>query len=482
MARHSTTGAQARLDGFRFDAQIARRILQVSLPLMGSMVGNLVMLLVDRICLARYSSETLAASGPATFTAQTFIAVFTAIAGFSRPCVAQAFGRAGGAAAAQEGALGVLVGVACATLLFLAAPVIELIPFVSGRPAAIKLLESQFLFWAAQFGSVMTLNMALSAYFSGIGRTRITLIAGLLGQGVTIFMTIGLVFGKYSLPQLGMRGSALGTLAGTLVILGVYLLYMPREVWRALGQLLRQRQHATWTALGSRLRQGFPLGTYAGAETLGNTAFIWIVASLGAMALAANNINVALNYVAVVPLVGLGVGCSVLCGNAIGANEYSRIYRIIFVTLCIEMLYIVPVSSVEIITPGLLLDLFGLHDKPGEIQRVATATSHVLWCYSVAFAFSMTGAAVLQSFGLTKFPFITRVTIMWGLSIPTVYFVASSHVGSADFLPGCWIIGALFEGLIGAVYFWRIRIAVKHRQNNIVFPAGNATVESPGTT
>jgi MATE family multidrug resistance protein len=62
-----------------------------------------------------------------------------------------------------------------------------------------------------------------------------------------------------------------------------------------------------------------------------------------------------------------------------------------------------------------------------------------------------------------------------------VYLVASQHRGHADFLPGCWIIGALFEGLIGALYFWRIRIAVRNRQNKIVFPAAQAIVESPGT-
>ena len=470
------------LDTFRFDVKIARRILQVSFPLMGSMVGNLLMILVDRICLARYSSDTLAASVPATFTAETFIVVCTATVGFSRSCVAQAFGRSGLTAAAQQSAVGILLGAGCALVLILAAPLIELIPFLSGRPAAIKELESQFLFWAAQFGAVMTLNMSLVAYFNGIGRTRITLLAGLVGQGVTICMTIGLVFGKYSLPELGMRGSALGTLSGTLAILAVYLLNMPQEVWRTLWQLIRRHQRTVWMTIGSRFRQGFPLGTYAGANMLGNTAFVWIIASLGAIGLAANNINVSLNYLAIVPLSGLGVGCSVLCGNALGANDYGRIYRIIFVTLCIEMLYIAPVSFLEITTPRLLLGLFGLSDKPGEIQSAAAATSQVLWLFSVAFAFSMTGSAVLESFGLTKFPVITRVIIMWGLSIPTVYLVASRHRGHADFLPGCWIIGALFEGMIGALYFWRIRIAVKNRQNKIIFPADDAIiVESPGT-
>jgi len=72
------------------NVQIARRILHVSLPLMGSMIGNLIMMLVDRICLARYSSDTLAASGPAVYTAMAIVGFFVAVVGFSRSCVAQA--------------------------------------------------------------------------------------------------------------------------------------------------------------------------------------------------------------------------------------------------------------------------------------------------------------------------------------------------------------------------------------------------------
>jgi MATE family multidrug resistance protein len=150
--------------------------------------------------------------------------------------------------------------------------------------------------------------------------------------------------------------------------------------------------------------------------------------------------------------------------------------------LCIEILYVVPVSFVEIATPNLLLELFGLRDQPGDIHKVAAATSQVLWIYSIAFALKMTGAAVLESFGLTKFLFATRVLVMWGLSIPIVYFVASRHSGSAEFLPGCWIIGALFEGAIGGIYLWRLRIAVKHRQNKIVLHAQETAGHSPAAT
>jgi MATE family multidrug resistance protein len=98
----------------------------------------------------------------------------------------------------------------------------------------------------------------------------------------------------------------------------------------------------------------------------------------------------------------------------------------------------------------------------------------VLWTYSVAFAFSMTGSAVLEAFGLTRFLFVTRFVLMWVLSIPTVYLITAGHVGDPEFLPTAWVIGSTFEGAIGVLYFWRIWFAVRNRQNQIVLTHAEA--------
>lgn len=448
--------------------RVARKVLNVSFPLMGAMLGNLIMMLVDRICLARYSSDTLVASGPAIHTAMAIVTFFTGFAGFSRSCVAQAFGRSGQGQAAYQAAVGILVGAGLATILLVMAPLIELIPFLSNRPAAITHLESQFLYWSAYFGSVMTLNMALSSYFSGIGKTRVTLIVGLIGQLVSIVMIIGLVFGKYGLPELGMRGSALGTLSGTLIMLVCYLAYMPRDVWGHLKNLILKRGDSIGSEFLLRIRKGFTIGGSAGITNLGSAAFVWIVAGLGTIGLAANNVNLTVNYIGGVPLIGLGIGCSVLCGNALGQEDYPQIPRILFVTMAIELTYVAIIAFFQIVTPTLLLTPFGLPDKPEEIRQVSVATARVLWVYTVAFAFSMTGGAVLESFGLTRFLFSTRIVLLWVLSIPVTYAITAAHLGNASFLPTCWVVGSIFEASIGAMYFWRIWLAVRKRQNGIV--------------
>lgn len=454
-----------------FELRTAKGILRVSLPLMGAMVGNLLMMLIDRICLARYSNETLAASGPAIFTAMTIVAFFSSTVAISRSYVAQAYGRAGRFEAGREAALGIVIGLVAASLLIIMAPFIATIPFLSSRPPNIVQLESEYLVWAARFGGVMALNVSLSSYFNGVGKTTVAFVIGLVGQLVDCFMTIGLVFGKFGLPELGMRGSAIGTFVGTVSMLLCYIWFLSPEVRLGFKHMMQNGVSSLISNVALRLRRGIASGTAAGIDELGNTAFVWIIAILGPVALAANNVNLTLNYLGIIPIIGLGVGCSVLCGKAIGENDYVSISKILSVTLIIDFFYVIAISFFQIVTPLLLLRPFGLSEANTEMTPMAIITARVLWTYSASFVFSMTGAAVLESFGLTRYLFNTRLLVMWAMSVPLIYVTALGNRGNAGFLPYLWVIGSVFEAIIGGIYFWRIRRAIHRCENRLVLNA-----------
>lgn len=451
----------------RFDARVAKRIVIVSFPLMGTMVGNLLMMLVDRLCLAHYSQDTLAASGPAVFTSMAIIAFFCSTVGVFRSFIAQANGRSGLSEASNEAALGLFLGIVCAALLLITAPLIAMIPHLSSRLPQIVSLESQYMFWAAIFGGVMTIDTALSSFFNGVGRTRETLMVGIMGQVVDSIFTVGLVFGKFGLPEMGMAGAAIGTLIGTLSMLTCYAVMLPREIWLELMNIFIARSKRLLSRLLFRLRRGLPCGLSAGVDQLGNTAFIWIVAVLGASALAANNVNLTINYLGIIPIIGLGMGCSILCATAVGKGQYMELVMILRVTVIIELLYVLLVSTVQITLPQVLLRAFGDLGHNPETVAVAIDTQRVLWTFSAAFVFSMTGAAVLESLGMARFSLLVRLVLMWFISIPLIYYVAMSNRDTPSSLVTCWVVGSVFELLIGAIYFWRIAKAIQGAENRL---------------
>ncbi|MER6031962.1 MATE family efflux transporter [Streptomyces sp. NPDC001851] len=444
-----------------------REVVRVSVPLMFGMVGNLVLMLVDRICLARYSQDALKASGPAVFTATTVIMVTTGAVGVTRSYVAQAHGRGDERGALDEGANGFALGLLLSVLLLAATPLLTRVPQLSGQPAHIEALEAQFLGLSTLYGSVMTLNTALSSYFSGMGRTRIPMTVGAVGQAVGIVMTIGLVFGRFGLPELGMRGSALGTLSAVSVMCVGYLVCLPRGCAAGLGRLLRQGGGQVARVLWLRLRRGAPAGGSLSLEELGQTAFVWLAGVLGPVALAADNVVLALNYAAVIPLIGLGAGCAILCGKAVGAGRHRDIPHLMRVTLTLCAVYVAVVAVLQVAAPALLLSPFGLDGADAAVTAHAVDTSRVLWTYSAAFAFSLTGSGVLECLGLARFGFVARIVLMWGLCVPTIAVFVLLSRADADMLPVMWVIFSAFEAATAAVCLWRVRRAVAGEENRL---------------
>ncbi|MCX5292379.1 MULTISPECIES: MATE family efflux transporter [unclassified Streptomyces] len=455
--------ARARL----LDLGAMREVVRVSVPLMFGMVGNLLLMLVDRICLARYSEDALKASGPAVFTATTVIMVTTGAVGITRSYVAQAHGRGEERDALDEGANGFVLGLVLSALLLLTTPLLMRVPTLSGQPAHIQELEAQFLGLSTLYGSVMTLNMALSSYFNGMGRTRVPMTVGIMGQAVGIVMTVGLVFGRFGLPELGMRGSALGTLSAVSVMFLGYAVCLPRGYAAGFGRLLRRGGKHAAGVLWLRLRRGAPAGGSLSLEELGQTAFVWLAGVLGSVALAANNVALALNYAAVIPLIGLGLGCNILCGKAVGAGLHRDIPHIMRVTLTISGAYVAVVAAFQIGAPTLLLSPFGLDGAGPAVTGNAVETSRVLWTYSAAFMFSMVGSGVLECLGLARFGFVARIVLMWCLCVPTITVFVLLNRGDADVLPGMWVIFSAFEAVMAAVCLWRIRRAVANEENRL---------------
>ena len=60
------------------------------------------------------------------------------------------------------------------------------------------------------------IGTAIDSFFSGIGRTRVIMVAAALSMIVNVGANYVLIFGKLGVPAMGIRGAAYGTLIGSL--------------------------------------------------------------------------------------------------------------------------------------------------------------------------------------------------------------------------------------------------------------------------
>ncbi len=135
-----------------------------------------------------------------------------------------------------------------------------------------------------------------------------------------------LIFGKWGLPALGVRGAAIATVLGwtfelILLLILVYALRTPL----AANPLTFFRFNRVF--LFRVLRTSMPAAVNEVFWSFGITVYNAVYARIGTDAIAAVNINATIEELFFVLFIGLGNACSVMVGNKIGAGEKEISYE-----------------------------------------------------------------------------------------------------------------------------------------------------------
>jgi MATE family multidrug resistance protein len=114
--------------------------------------------------------------------------------------------------------------VALPLLWLMALAMLRVFDLMGHDPALVALEKPYFLTFVA--GAVVFLGKTvLASYFSGIGRTRVVMIADLIGVLFNVPLSYALIFGRLGLPELGIVGAALGTVLSGVLSIGIYAVF-----------------------------------------------------------------------------------------------------------------------------------------------------------------------------------------------------------------------------------------------------------------
>ncbi|SDQ23004.1 MATE family efflux transporter [Pseudovibrio sp. Tun.PSC04-5.I4] len=444
-------------------------VIRVSGPLMLAMSGRTLMMIVDRLCLAAYSEQTLTASGPAVFMGMSAISFFSGITQIGRSAVAEINARDGAEAASKLGGRLFVVALLCVLGLNLTLPLLMNLSQFSARPEEIVVLENIYLSWAMLFGSIMILDGAASCYFGAIGNTRLIFKASLVGQLVSMPMTYLLVFGLYGFPELGMAGSAIGTVLGSFAVLLVYLPKTPLALRVAVIEELKSLTHISRGPLQVLVlfKRGLPLGAHDSADEIGNTAILWAASIIGTVALAANNFNVILNYIGIIPVIGIANGATILASQAVGKAQFDRIGKIASASLMIALTYVAFVTVMLQTFDEEITTLFSIRNYGIDVYELSISVTSLIWFYAVAFALSFISSGMLQSFHQNTFVFWVRIVTMWFGSVPAAYVIVLNFSLEEGALQYIWISLSAFELALGFIFASRLYFCVRKTVDRI---------------
>jgi multidrug resistance protein, MATE family len=416
-----------------------RRVLSVSLPLVASMASVTVMHFTDRLFLANYSVEAIAAAGPAGMTSFMFMSFFMGVAGYVNTFVAQYTGarRPGQVGAALWQGIYFTLGSG-----FILASLYLVTPWIFamvGHDPAVQRLEVVYFQILTLGAGFNIMSWTLSTFYSGRGLTNVIMLVSMTGALLNVPLDYALINGLWGLPEMGIAGAALATVAASALITLIYaLLIFTRANDQAYGV---RRAYAFNSALFTRLmRFGLPNGVQFWISMASYTFFFLLVGRLGREELAASNIAFALEHLCFLPMVGFHQGTIILAGQAIGAGKPDHAAQSAISTLHIALLYMGSMAMIFMFLPGPLMDLFrerGVNpDEYAVIRDMGTNILRLMALYTMFDALGLVYSAVLKGAGDTMF-------VMWMVGVLSLVIMI---------LPTWWLLQMQFEH--GLVYAW----------------------------
>jgi len=432
-----------------------RHVLNVSLPLVVSMGSLTLMLFTDRLFLSRYSIDTISAAMPAGIASFLFISFFMGIAGYLNVFVAQYTGAGRkervGASLWQGIYFSIGAYFILASLFWIAGPLFSL----AGHSPEIRRLEVIYFRVLILGAGTSVLGPALASFFSGRGLTRVVMITNLMGAGINIPLDYCLINGVGPFPELGILGAGIATItahASIALILAVLIFNKKND--REFG-VIRHREFDR-DVFVRLMRFGLPNGIQFFIDLFAITAFVFLVGRLGKEALAATNIVFSISTLAFLPMIGFGLGVSILVGQALGRNRPWEAETATRSTVHITFCYMLSVAMIFVIAPEWLLGLFRTRahvtDNYEDILRRGVVLLRFVAFYSLFDTLFIVYASAIKGAGDTRFVMWSTGILSLGIMVIPVY-IAVFYLGAG--LYSTWTAITAYICLAGLLFRWR---------------------------
>lgn len=448
------TPPEARND----ERSVPRRLFDLALPVIGLNILGVLALVVDTAMCGRLPNheDALNALGFATQV------VFLAMVGMMGLIVGTvAFvARAHGAKDEkqvnhilwQSTQLTVLVSLGVAALGNAFAP--ALLRLLGADDSVLELCLD-YLRPNLSFSIFFYLSMLYAAVLRGVGNTRLPFLVGLFSNALNFLFNYGLILGNFGLPQLGVQGAAIGTVASQAC--GVVLLVVLLKRGAVPGIDLKLGLKRIDAALSKRLAV---VGAPAALDMIVlNAGFASIVGMLGhmdAVAVAAHGVGIRIQSLAFMPGFGVSQATGAMVGNALGAGDPARARSVARAAMVLCTLLMTAIAGVLLIGAPQLIGIFEI--PPG--TRLAELS--VMWIRILGFGIPIVGVhiaiiGVLRGSGATRtslrinivgtciqipLSYVLGVTMglgPWGVwaGFP-ISFVFKAILGIAAYLKGDW--------------------------------------------
>ena len=428
-------------------------LLKIALPLIITTSSQSIMQFVDRMFLAWYSPDALAACLPAGLMSFAIISFFVGTCGYTSVFVATYYGQKRYASLSIALWQGVILGIISGFIILALTPLGAHIIMASNHDSAVKVLESQYFVILCAFGGSAVINNALAGFFTGQGKTAITMVVNLIGNVVNIVLNYGLIFGKWGLPEMGISGAAWATVIGGFCAMALFLLiiFSPKINKKFKVSRLFGFNKGAFLRL---IRYGIPNGFGFFMDIFSFSVFAFFTGNIDKISLAASNIVLTLQTISFLPLLGLAISAQILMGQYVGKKQPEHGVKSVYNALKLGSLYLAFIVSTFLFFSNFWLGLFAGADvgpQMAEIIKQAKPLLYLLCLFVWGDLIFLCFGDAIRGAGDTKFHMKAMVFCSILLVIGSYIIVDILNLGIR--VAWGWIV--FYAWISGLIMMWR---------------------------
>ncbi|MEM1413616.1 MAG: MATE family efflux transporter [Myxococcota bacterium] len=425
-----------------------RKILHLALPIIGGMISQNVLNLVDTGMVGTLGDEALFAVGLGGFLNFLLTAFILGLGAGVQAMAARRVGEGRDDATAVPLNGGIVLAIASAlplsALLVFLAP--RFVPFMSDDPAVVAAcvpyLQARLVAMTA-----MGINYSFRGYWNATDRSTLYMGTLIVMHVSNIALNWVLIFGNLGAPALGATGagvaSAIATWIGTLSYFALGFVHA-----RGSGFLRGLPDRET---LVTMLRLAVPAGMQQFFFAAGMTLFITFIGRVGTSEAAASKVIIDIMLLGILPGLGFGLAAASLVGQALGRDDAEDAERWGWDVVRLAAAVVGVVALPAILVPDLLLSVF-LHD-PGTLALARWPLRLV----ALFLATDTIGSVLMNACvgaGDTRRVMVVSVALQWLLLLPAVWVIGPLLGGS---LLAIWAANVFYRQLQSVVFvgLWR---------------------------
>lgn len=439
----------------RIEQSRLKRIFTIGIPIIGGMLSQSIINLVDAAMVGRLGEHALAGVGIGSYAAFITISLVMGLSSGVQALVARRSGEGNHHQTFAPLISGLVLGLAAGlvlSLIFISSSSL-LLP-IFNDDIQVQAIAQPYFDWRSAAIAAVAMNFCFRGYWAGIGKSGTYLRILLWIHALNVVISYLLIFG---IPAIGFNGyGAVGSGMGTCIALYIGSLLYAITTVRALRKDKSSTANSTIESLSIHSIKklatlALPNSMQQGLFAFGISVLFIIIGMVGTQEQAIGHILINIALLLILPSVGLGIAATSLVGHALGAKAPEDAYRWGWEVVRVAALLMAILGIPLWLAPELILKLF---TNSTELIALGTLPIQISGLNIVFEVTAMVLTQALLGAGASRQVMIINISMHWLYLLPLAYFIGP---WAGYGLLGIWLVQGMqriCSSLIYA-YLWR---------------------------